>query len=175
MLFSRSRFTQFATFLALLGPALAASLYRYDTRSPEEVRALGGIQSWNPAGSATILDHVTRIDSTNDPWVSTTSDKALAKCGTRCPGTVYVYKIDPSGLKPVDTVKKLGGTHPHPAEKEFSINGMVPWANIKEVTEYNRGKKVSTKSRADFDTPPPSPKSAHSSPKSGHKVRSFTA
>ena len=168
-MFGRSRFTQFITFLALLGPTLAASLYRYDTRSPEEVRAAGGIQSWNPDGAGTLLQHVTAPHE-DDPWVSTTSDKALAKCGAKCPGTVYVYKIDPKGLKPVDTVKKLGDDHPHPGEKEFSINGMVPWSNIISVDEYKNGKRISTKTRAELETPPASP---------GHKRsirgRSFTA
>ncbi|KIM97088.1 hypothetical protein OIDMADRAFT_32123 [Oidiodendron maius Zn] len=166
-MFGRSRFTQFATFLALLGPALAASLYRYDTRAPEEVRALGGIMSRNPDGAGTVLQHVTAVHD-DDPWVSTTSSKALAKCGAKCPGTVYIYKIDPTGLNYVNTVKTLGDDHPHPGEKEFSINGMVPWNNIIQVDTYQNGKKIKTTTREEFDTPPSSPKSAPKSP--GHKI-----
>ncbi|KAK7225166.1 hypothetical protein V2G26_013169 [Clonostachys chloroleuca] len=129
----RSRFTYFILFLVLLHLATAAKLYRMDFRPPSEIRYDGGILSWNPAGTGSVIDHVEATLGDQDPWVSTTNDLKLVRAGATSPGDVFIYYIDPAGLAISDTAKefkKAGKMHPKPGEKEFSIRGSVPWANI---------------------------------------------
>ncbi|KAH8587083.1 hypothetical protein B0O99DRAFT_694861 [Bisporella sp. PMI_857] len=57
-MFGRSRSSYFVSFLALLGPAVAANLYRIDFRSPAEVQAAGGLVSRDPKGTGSVIDHV---------------------------------------------------------------------------------------------------------------------
>lgn len=80
-MFRRSRFSYFISFLALLGPAVAANLYRIDFRGPETVYKAGGLVSQNPGGDGSVLAHVRNELGDEDPWVSTTSDKKLAQAG----------------------------------------------------------------------------------------------
>ncbi|OTA52913.1 ADP-ribosylation, partial [Hypoxylon sp. EC38] len=143
-MFGFSRFIYFFSFLALLGPTIAANLYRMDFRPPAQVQREGGLLSKNPEGTGSVIDHVKNLLGNDDPWVSTTSDKKIARGGATSPGNAYVYYIDPTGLKPVDTLKafqKINEPHPHPGEKEFSIHGFVPWDHIVKWDTYTRGKK----------------------------------
>lgn len=154
-MFGRARFAYFVYFLVLLGYAAAAKLYRMDDRTPEEVQAAGGLVSWNPKGKGTVIQHVRKELGKQDPWVSTTSDKKLASKGATSPGNVYVYYINPSGLKPVDTIKefqKKKEKHPHPAEKEFSVKGSIPWDKIASWDTFKRGKKIATTTREEFES-----------------------
>ncbi|KIM99755.1 hypothetical protein OIDMADRAFT_30157 [Oidiodendron maius Zn] len=146
-MFGPSRLTHFVTFLALLGPSLAASLYRMDFRTPSEVHAAGGLMSYNPHGTGSVVDHVLNKLGHDDPWVSTTSDKKFAAKSATSPGNVYVYKIDPKSpyaLTIKDSAKefaKIHQAHPHPAEAEFSVHGSVPWNNIISWETFNRDTK----------------------------------
>lgn len=191
-MFGPSRITSFLSFLALLGSAVAANLYRMDDRTPEQIHAAGGFVSWNPQGTGSVLDHVRKKLGNQDPWVSTTNDKKVAQGGARSPGSVYVYYINPSGLEIVDTAKafkKANEDHPYPSEKEFSVRGQVPWNNIVSWETWTRSKKASTTTREEFEhsqsggsspksaTGASSPKSntGASSPKKDRSVRSFVA
>ncbi|KAI0405191.1 ADP-ribosylation [Xylaria palmicola] len=153
-MFIRSLFTYFVSFLALLGPGLAANLYRLDFRSPAEARAAGGLVSRNPHGTGSVIDHVKNTLGNDDPWVSTTSDKKLAKNGATSPGNVYIYYINPAGLHIVDTVKefkKAKQVHPHPGEKEFAVYGYIPWTSIIQWDTYKRGKIIATTTREEYE------------------------
>ena len=173
-MFSPSRLTHFVTFLALLGPSLAASLYRMDFRTPSEVHAAGGLVSYNPHGTGSVIDHVDNKLGHDDPWVSTTSDKKFAASGATSPGNAYVYKIDPKSpnkLTIKDSAKEFAKAHkqhPHPSEAEFSVYGSVPWENIISWETFNRGKSTGVTTREQFEA-------GGSSPKSHHKARSFVA
>ncbi|KAF3066595.1 hypothetical protein GL218_09043 [Daldinia childiae] len=137
-MFGRPYLTYFVSFLALLGPAAAAELYRVDFRPPVQVKNDGGLLSRNPDGDGSVIDHVKNLLGNDDPWVSTTTDYNFAK----------------SGLDPVDTIKAFqdaGEPHPHPAEKEFSIKGSVPWDHITKWDTFKRNKKTATTTREDFD------------------------
>ncbi|XXH01433.1 hypothetical protein Hte_007793 [Hypoxylon texense] len=162
--------TYFVSFLALLGSAVAAELYRMDFRPPVQVKQDGGLVSYDPEGDGSVIDHVNNKLGNEDPWVSTTSDYNIAKGGATSPENVYVYYIDPSGLDAVDTIKAFedaGEEHPHPGEKEVSIKGSVPWDHITKWDTFKRSKKTATTTREDFDN----------SQGSGTRrsIRSFTA
>lgn len=153
-MFGRSRFTYFVSFLALLGPAVAANYYRMDFRSPEELKADGGLVSKNPNGDGSVIDHVKNTLGDDDPWVSTTSDLQLAESGATSPGNVYVYFINPQGLDIVDTIKAFRDAneeHPHPGEKEWAVKGSIPWENIVEWETFKRSKKIATTTREQYD------------------------
>ncbi|KAI0845880.1 ADP-ribosylation [Daldinia vernicosa] len=153
-MFGRAYFKHFVSILALLGPAVAADLYRVDFRPPVQVKNDGGLLSRNPDGDGSVIDHVKNTLGNDDPWVSTTSDYNIAKGGAMSPGNVYVYYIDPSGLNAVDTIKAFqdaGEDHPHPGEKEVSIKGSVPWDHITQWDTFKRNKKTGTTTREDFD------------------------
>jgi len=192
-MFGRSRFTYFITFLALLGYAVAAKeyLYRMDFRSPEEIEADGGFVSWNPNGKATVLQHVKAESKDDDPWVSTTSSERVARGGARSPGYVYVYRINPSGLKLKDTRKefeKAGEEHPKPGEKEYSVKGYIPWANVDqwEIFKGSKSQGIMTKkqylegsgsegSSSSKKKKKSSSKGSSSTSKGGRSKRSFIA
>jgi hypothetical protein len=168
-MFGRSRFTYFFSFLALLGPAVAANLYRVDTRSPADVKAAGGLVSKDPNGDGSVIDHVKNTLGDQDPWVSTTSDKQIAEGGATYPGEVYVYFINPSGLNAVDTIaefQKEGQEHPHPGEKEWAVKGSIPWENIIEWETFKRSKLTGTTTREQYD---------RGGSSKGRSIRSFNA
>ncbi|ESZ97771.1 hypothetical protein SBOR_1853 [Sclerotinia borealis F-4128] len=182
-MFARSPFTFFLSFLVLLSSATAAKLFRMDDRTPAAVRAAGGLVSWNPAGTGSVLDHGRAKLGKDDPWVSTTSSKALAKSGAKSASSVYVYTIDPKSPNKLEIVdldkqfKKAGEENPHPGEKEFSVHKAIPWANIVSWDTMTRGKKTATTTRVDFEKPasPAPPKSPTSPKKSGRSMQEFTA
>jgi hypothetical protein len=144
-----------------------------DFRTPAEIKAAGGIMSRDPDGDGSVIDHVKATLGDKDPWVSTTSDKKLAQQGAKSPGNVYVYYINPSGLKPVDTArefKKANEEHPHAGEKEFAVKSSIPWNNIVQWDTFKMGKKTGTTTREAYDD-----NAGASSPKKGAKGRSFIA
>lgn len=81
-MFGRSQIVHFAAFLALLSPALA-TVYRLDDRSPQTVKDAGGLVSWNPAGTGSVIQHVRKELGDQDPWVSTSTDKKLLRSKDR--------------------------------------------------------------------------------------------
>lgn len=85
----RSYLTYFVSSLAVLGPVLAAEVYRVDNRPPVEVQQDGGLLSYNPGGDGSVIDHVKNLLGPSDPWVSTTTDYNVAKGGATMPGNIY--------------------------------------------------------------------------------------
>jgi hypothetical protein len=77
-MFGHSRIVSFTALLALLSPALA-TVYRADSRSPQEIKDAGGFKAWNPAGTGSVIDHANNKLGDQDPWISTTTDKGFAK------------------------------------------------------------------------------------------------
>ncbi|KAI0119020.1 ADP-ribosylation [Daldinia grandis] len=170
-MFGRSYLSYFVSFLALLGPAVAAELYRVDFRVPVQVHNDGGLLSHNPDGDGSVIEHVRNTLGNDDPWVSTTSDYNIAKGGAKSPGNVYVYYIDSSGLNAVDTIQAFqdaGEVHPHPGEAEFSVKGSVPWDHITKWDTFKRGKKTGTTTREEFEQSP-------GGSVKGRSARAFTA
>ncbi|KAH3916085.1 hypothetical protein HBH56_068630 [Parastagonospora nodorum] len=153
-MFGRSQIVHFAALLALLSPALA-TVYRADSRSPQEILDDGGFKAWNPQGTGSVIDHVKNKLGDQDPWVSTTSSEDFAKSGATYPGNSYVYHISENGIKLVDTKKafeEAGEVHPNPAEKEFSVKGEITWDSIIKWDVYNnKNKKISDQTRDDFE------------------------
>lgn len=140
----------------LLGPVAAAKLYRKDDRTPAEVKAAGGLMSWNPRGTWTVIQHAISGDDkeTMDPRVSTTTDQKLAASGATSPGEVYVYYINPTGLSIKSVAKefkKAKKVDPHPGEKEYSVHGSVPWVNIISWDTYKMSRKVASTTREEYD------------------------
>ncbi|KAI1483863.1 ADP-ribosylation [Daldinia eschscholtzii] len=157
----------FISLLALLGFALAAEVYRKDDRAPAAVKRDGGLNSYNPHGDGSVIEHVKNTLGKDDPWVSTTTDYNIAKKGAQAPHDIYVYYIDTSGLDAVDTIqafKDANEEHPHPGEKEIAVKGSIPWENIIQWDTVRRNKVVATTTRQEYDNQ-----------RGGRKARSFAA
>ena len=150
----RSYLTYFVSSLAVLGPVLAAEVYRVDNRPPVEVQQDGGLLSYNPGGDGSVIDHVKNLLGPDDPWVSTTTDYNVAKGGATMPGNIYIYYIDPSGLNAIDTLQAFAEAqedHPHPGEKEIAVKDSVPWDHITKWDTYRRSKLTATTTREEFE------------------------
>lgn len=204
-MFGHARLVSLVSFLALLGPALSANLYRMTFDSPQDAQKNGGLIAKDPSGDATVIDHVLAKPGIRDPWISTSSSKKFCASGAKSPGSLncYVYTIDPKAnpLTIKDAKKefeKIGREYPNPAEKEFSVHAKIPWTSIIEWDVYRGGKKQETVKRVDFErpktpTPPPpaagaadkrpasqspkgsSPKKSKSGKRSVRVRRAFTA
>jgi hypothetical protein len=155
----RSRFIYVASFL-LLGPALAANLFRVVFDPPVQIKADGGFVARDPDGTGSVTDHAKYILGNEDPWISTTSSRKFAQKGATSPSDAYVYEILPYGpgngeIQDVQKAfDKIEEDNPHPEEKEFSIKGRIPWENIVGWEKWTRSKYVKTVSRADYDADP---------------------
>jgi hypothetical protein len=161
-----SSLTRFASFMALLGPALAGSkLYRMHSKGPAVIKEAGGIVAHNPEGTGTIIEHVLHPDEQQDPWVSASSSQSfIVKAAKQSNYDNYVYTFDartPYKLKIADTDKEFKNAkleHPHPGESEYAVHGYIPWDSIISWEVYNRGKLVEKGIREDLDRRSKSPK-----------------
>ncbi|PVI04206.1 ADP-ribosylation [Periconia macrospinosa] len=154
-----SRFIYVASFI-LLGPALAANLFRMTFIPPVQIKAAGGFVANNPDGTGSVTEHARNTLGNEDPWISTTSSKKFAQSGATSPSDAYVYEIIPRGpgngeIKDVQKeFDKIGEENPHPEEKEFSIKGHIPWGNIVGWEKWTRSKYAKTVNRQDYDADP---------------------
>ncbi|KAL8366409.1 hypothetical protein RB595_004943 [Gaeumannomyces hyphopodioides] len=171
-MFGHARLVALTSFLALIGPALSANLYRMTFDSPENAKRDGGLIAKVPNGDATVIEHVQAKPGIKDPWISTSSSKKFCASGAKSPGGLncYVYTIDPkaNSLTIKDAKKAFEDAkmeYPNPAEKEFSVKNKIPWTSIIEWDIYRGGKKQETVTRADFERPKTPPAAAPASPK----------
>ncbi|KAH8730346.1 hypothetical protein GQ44DRAFT_700173 [Phaeosphaeriaceae sp. PMI808] len=110
------------------GIAAVGTIYRGDGRSPETVKASGGLTAWSTTGETslkTLKWHVEDSIGDTDPFVSCTTDMEKAKFEK------YLYIIDSSKVtNQMWDVNALLGAHNHAAEMEISVSHVVPWAAI---------------------------------------------
>jgi len=140
------------------------STYRMDERTPEAISKVG-FQPWNPAGTVSIVEHVTQVLRTQKPdrpdgtsgdigkgakkhsqFVSTAGNLDFAKVPTLLAGLLskYFYKIDTS-INPAnfnDVSKhfdEMGEPNPYETQYEWAHEGGIAPACI---TQYFHGKDI---------------------------------
>lgn len=140
------------------------SVYRMDERTPEEIAKVG-FQPWNPAGTVSIIEHVTQVLRTKKPdrpdgtsgdigkgakkhsqYVSTAGNLEFAKDPTLLAGLLnkYFYKIDtsinPNNFNDVNRhFDEMGEPNPYETQFEWSHEGGIAPACI---TQYFHGKDI---------------------------------
>lgn len=121
-----------------------AALYRGDKRGPAAIKTAGGFKGYGTSDKITVFNHVTKqypppTRAPQDPFVSTSSSKTKSEeFGT------FVYTLNPAAIhSPIfDTIKEFAAiskTHPYPAELEFAVKGIVPFAAITKVETKKDG------------------------------------
>jgi hypothetical protein len=109
-----------------LGSGEAQTLYRADTRGPDEIFRSG----FSPKGSNTDLwEHVTQ-NPPDSGFVSTTKSLGSAQDFAGDTGIDNIYKLRGSG---VDVNATFGSSSPFPWEHEVAIPGVVPGSSIEGV------------------------------------------
>ena len=157
-MFGRSQSTFFIFFLALLSPALADTVYRMTFVPPTQLKRDGGFVANDPDWTGSVIAHARNQLGNQDPYISTTTDYNFAKSAATYPGNAYVYYIDTTGLDLTDVDKAwqdAGEANEHPAEKEMSAKGHIPWNNIMKWDTFTRSKYTTTTTRTDFDAAHP--------------------
>jgi len=103
-------------------------LYRWDQRSPEEIEAAGGFESW---GDDMDLDRHTSGDSIKDKtsgYVSTSKTEAGAmEVAAGRKGYLYTIKDNGNGT---DVNKTMGSSSPFPTESEVAVPKKIPSSDI---------------------------------------------
>ena len=111
-------------------------LHRFDTRSPDQINAGGGFESWG--NDMNLMDHATgkNIKNKTSGYVSTsmTKEGAVNYAGGR---KGYLYKIQNPGSG-IDVNKKLGSKSPFPQEQEIVIPNKIPKENIISSEPLNK-------------------------------------
>lgn len=153
-MFGSSPFTCFIFFLALLSPALADTYYRMTYVALTTLKRDGGFEANNPKGTGTVIEHAKNLLGNDDPYISTSTDYSFLRRSATYPGNSYVYHIDTTGLDLTEVEQEfqdLGEPNPHPAEKEWSAKGYIPWNNIIKWDTFTFSKYKYTTTREEFD------------------------
>lgn len=156
---STSFFVFFSLLASLLTGAVAANLYRGDSRSPKTIKDAGGFKAKgfnNPEG--TLFEHVegTLKHPSRDPFISTSDDIEVSK---KHAGNGYLYTLDRSKITEkiydvAEEYKKAGKKYGHADEKEFSVEHLIPWTAVTKVQKKKDGEwktvKMPTKRAFEF-------------------------
>jgi RHS repeat-associated protein len=106
-------------------------LYRFDTRSPEQIRAAGGFNAWGTDMDLLAHANGTNIGNKTSGLVSTTISEAKAIEFSRGKkGFVYVIQNPGNGI---DVNSVLGGSSPFAEEMEIAIPKQIPFGNILNI------------------------------------------
>jgi hypothetical protein len=130
------------TLLASLIGSVAAlgTIYRGDNRSPETVKASGGLTARSLTGECsekTLRWHAEDSIGDTDPFVSCTTDLEVASFAN------YLYTIDPSKVpNKIWDVNAVIGSHANQREMEQAVEHVVPWAAILSVQKKEGGTYV---------------------------------
>ena len=121
------------------------TVYRFDKRSPAEIKSGGGFHAYQPSANIDLLDYAT--NNTQSQYISTSySLESATNFSKYYKGEGYIYKIEIDDSKGVDVNKVLGSKSPFPEEKEFAVIKQIPNDNIKghthakDITDINHVK-----------------------------------
>ncbi|XDG08914.1 hypothetical protein ABKA04_008529 [Annulohypoxylon sp. FPYF3050] len=133
----------FGIFASLVSSVVATTLYRGDSRGPTKIKGEGGFKAkgfTNPEG--TLFQHVsgTLKHPSRDPFISTSTDINVSKDHA---GNGYLYFLDSTKIteKIHDVAKEYEDAHqtyPHPREKEFSVEHLIPWDAVTKVQKKDK-------------------------------------
>ena len=107
------------------------SVYRGESRSPEEIQADGGFTPQAPGSSTTLYEYVVKNSPSN--FVSTSKHaNTAATFPAGGNAGLYVYEIRMSGGSDVNA--RLGpGVNPNAHEAEVAFEGGIPWSAVSRV------------------------------------------
>ncbi|WP_434795064.1 RHS repeat-associated core domain-containing protein [Streptomyces albidoflavus] len=107
------------------------SVYRGESRSPEEIQADGGFTPQAPGSSTTLYEYVVKNSPSN--FVSTSKHaNTAATFPAGGNAGLYVYEIRMSGG--IDVNARLGpGVNPNAHEAEVAFEGGIPWSAVSRV------------------------------------------
>ncbi|GIM57749.1 hypothetical protein CAPN006_21410 [Capnocytophaga canimorsus] len=117
------------------------TVFRFDTRSPQEIKSIGGFHAKQPDANIDIYHYA----SNNPPsqYISTSHDvDSAVDFGNRYyGGKGYVYKIEIDDSKGVNVNQILGIDSPFPEEKEFAVIKHISNEDIKGHTKNVKNSK----------------------------------
>ncbi|KAI9643042.1 hypothetical protein NHQ30_008777 [Ciborinia camelliae] len=153
-----SFFLLFSLFLCALA-TVPATVYRGDSRSPTELKKVGGFQTYaatnNKDPNHDLIVHCMGGHDDDDGYVSTTMDyKVARRFGSKKDGWVYYIDTSKNPGQYIDVTawcKENDEKNPLPKEKEFSSKGTIPWSNIVKWDKIVKNAVVSTETRVSFD------------------------
>ena len=186
MLLSQSFFVLCSLFLGALAAAPPPTLYRGDSRSPADIKKIGGFHTYAATNGVEpredLILHCQGGHDDNDAFISTSkSNEVASKFGKKKSGWVYTIDSSKNPSQYIDVAawcKEHQEKNPHPKEQEFASKGAIPWSNIISWEKVEKGSKVagSSETRAEFDAGKTSsrPSSSHSS-KGGKSHKRFAA
>ena len=117
------------------------TVYRFDTRSPAEIKKSGGFNAKSPNSNIDLLEYAEM--NTPSQYISTSYsiDSAIDFGNDYHGGDGYIYKIEIDDSLGVDVNKTLGSNSPFPNEKEFAVINKIPNENIVDTTHMKDIKK----------------------------------
>ncbi|MCX4912058.1 ricin-type beta-trefoil lectin domain protein [Streptomyces sp. NBC_00687] len=106
------------------------TVYRGDTRSPDDIEEAGGFKSRNPGGGTNLGEYVENNTPSN--FVSTSRHANTAATFPTYAREGYVYEIRgaPGGI---DVNERMGGMNPNAHEAEIAFEGEIPWEYVTRV------------------------------------------
>ncbi|WP_185145246.1 scabin-related ADP-ribosyltransferase [Apibacter muscae] len=118
------------------------TVYRFDTRSPSEIKAGGGFVAYKPDANVDLLTYAKK--NPQSQYISTSYSLQSAKDFSKYhSGEGYIYKIEIDDSKGVNVNEVLGAKSPYPKENEFAVFKEIPNENIKghthakDITDIN--------------------------------------
>ncbi len=118
---------------AVGGELSSKFIYRFDTRSIEEIKAVGGFEALGK--DLNLLQHVTG-NGTESGYISTSTEEGvLEKLFGSQKGYIYKIKWQDAG-KNVNEI--LGSKSPHPEELEVAVPGKIASSDIISVKPVNQ-------------------------------------
>ena len=117
------------------------TVYRFDTRSPAEIKKSGGFNAQSPNSNIDLLEYAEI--NTPSQYISTSYsiDSAIDFGNDYHGGDGYIYNIEIDDSLGVDVNKTLGSNSPFPNEKEFAVINKIPNENIVDTTHMKDIKK----------------------------------
>ena len=122
------------------------TVYRFDERSPSEIKAGGGFNAKIPNANIDLLDYA--ANNTSSQYISTSYslESTLEFATDYYDREGFVYKIEIDDSKGINVNEILGVDSPFPREKEFAVINQIPNDNIKghthakDITDTNHVK-----------------------------------
>lgn len=111
-------------------------LYRFDSRSPDEILKAGGFKSWGV--NMDLYKHVSGLTQSTHTtgYISTSkSIDALLKAIPAQSGYIYIIKWQATGI---DVNAVLGSRSPYPDEEEIAVPLFIPFTDIIEAFPFTK-------------------------------------
>lgn len=114
-------------------PPLENFLYRFDTRSPDEIIKEGGFRAWGE--NYNLMHHATGISIKNktSAYISTSKSPTVVMeelWKGRRDGFLYIIKNQPTSI---DVNAELGASSPFPLQQEVAVPKFIPIMDIRFV------------------------------------------